>query len=400
MKRMIFIPLLCIFSLTCQKTAPNPEAESLLAQLKTAGDVIVAKKVAQDIPLDPHAPVWQEAQEVVISLVPQNAVSPATNVAQKRNLTLRALTHENELGLLLTWEDTTNDMTVLENQAFADAVAVAFPVNYGEGNKLPYIGMGNVGRPVNIWHWKAAWQTDVDKGFTGVDTVSKGQVPTVAPVENSAGLQAGSPLSQRKRTSSVENLLAEGFGTLTSTNDGKLVGKGVWKEGYWHVVIKSLRHSSDQAVNLGTSGLVPITFAVWDGAQAERNGMKGITHWHFLHFADEDVSLPYLQSLLMKPKLKADALRGKQLFSDLGCAACHHVPGAPPATNVGPDLTYSGAIHRSEYLLESIKEPNAVIVPAPGYYTPTSGLSTMPSYEGTLDEGQYNDLVEYLKGLK
>ena len=41
--------------------------------------------------------------------------------------------------------------------------------------------------------------------------------------------------------------------------------------------------------------------------------------------------------------VSAEAARGAQLFSEVGCAACHRIAGTPAQGLAGPDLTYVGA---------------------------------------------------------
>ncbi len=401
--RMLFNIVLLFslfFAASCGKPSLSPEAKELLSQLKPGGDLIVAGKIKGEVPLDPFNEAWQESAEIVIPLVPQNAVAPRTTSSKRSKLSVRALHNGKELGLLLVWNDSTNDTNEGEAKRFRDAIAVGVPMNYGEGVSLPYIGMGNKEHPVNIWHWKASWQMDIDQGFQGVAEDNAGMVPNITPVGYLPGRLAGSPLSQEKKESPVENLLAEGFGSLTSMPAKELAGKGVWKDGRWQVVIKRPRSADGDAVNINRGGLFPITFAIWDGSVAERNGMKGITRWRFLHFAEEDVPLPFLRSLIVNPLAEANTKRGKELTMKLGCVQCHNLPGRRAVKDVGPDLSLAGAIHRPKYLLESIKSPNAVIVPAPGYYEPTSWTSTMPSYEGALQEQDYKDMAKYLTTLQ
>lgn len=383
-----------------QKPAQNPQTQKQLSALAAGGDLIVAKKTDQDIPLNPFSSLWQQAKEAKIPLVPQTAVKPRTPVSQNRELTVRVLYNDKDVGILLEWVDSERNETMAGVDSFADAAAVAFPMKYGAGQALPYIGMGHKGNPINIWHWKASWQADIDKGFQGVDETAKGQVPTVATTQNFSGEQAGSPLAKKKHKGPVENLLAEGFGTLTSTGEDALEGKGVFQDGRWHVVIKRRLGGSAESVALDRGGLVPVTFAVWDGAKKERNGMKGITRWRFLRFEKRDLAETYLNGLIIHKIPGADAARGEKLVKEAGCFQCHQFPGFPTASQVGPDLTYAGAIHRPEYLMESIKDPNAVVVPAPGYFNPKTGLSTMPSYTDVLEDEHYKDIVEYLRTLK
>jgi hypothetical protein len=97
-----------------------------------------------------------------------------------------------------------------------------------------------------------------------------------------------------------------------------------------------------------------------------------------------------------------DPAQGKQLFATLECYACHEVTGAgfPPKANdkSGPNLTRMGGHHPAEYFAESILDPNAVIIEAPGFYG-KDGRSTMPSYNDSLTLEQWIHLVAYLKSL-
>jgi L-cysteine S-thiosulfotransferase len=98
-----------------------------------------------------------------------------------------------------------------------------------------------------------------------------------------------------------------------------------------------------------------------------------------------------------------DAAAGRQAFVDLKCYACHAIKGEqfplkPGETaTAGPELTGMGGHHPAEYLAESIVNPSAVLVEAPGYIG-GDGRSIMPTYpEMTL--AQLINLVTYLKGL-
>jgi len=94
-----------------------------------------------------------------------------------------------------------------------------------------------------------------------------------------------------------------------------------------------------------------------------------------------------------------DAARGRAVFVKLKCFTCHTVRGenVPAPSRPGPDLTDAGNRHPG-YLVESIMNPNAMIVDGPGY-TDDRGLSIMPDYRDNLTVGELIDLVAYLKTL-
>src|SRR5262245_50957935 len=93
---------------------------------------------------------------------------------------------------------------------------------------------------------------------------------------------------------------------------------------------------------------------------------------------------------------------GQRTFVELGCSSCHltHSDGASDASDAerkGPDLTTMGSHHPPEYFLESILNPDAVLVEGPGYIG-DDGRSTMPAYPD-LTITQLADLVAYLGTL-
>lgn len=100
---------------------------------------------------------------------------------------------------------------------------------------------------------------------------------------------------------------------------------------------------------------------------------------------------------LMSPPA-GDATRGREVFARLACFACHKIAGEkfPPSSGLGPDLTGAGGHHPAGYLLESIINPNAVVVEGRGYTDP-DGKSIMPDYSARLSVSELIDLVAYLK---
>jgi putative copper export protein/mono/diheme cytochrome c family protein len=97
---------------------------------------------------------------------------------------------------------------------------------------------------------------------------------------------------------------------------------------------------------------------------------------------------------------QGDAAKGREVFARLECYTCHAVAGEkfPRPSKVGPALSDVGHHHPPGYLLESVINPNAVIVEAPGYTGP-DGRSIMPDYRDSLSTRELIDLIAYLKSL-
>jgi hypothetical protein len=96
---------------------------------------------------------------------------------------------------------------------------------------------------------------------------------------------------------------------------------------------------------------------------------------------------------------------GREVFAKLECYKCHVIKGeqfphaAKGPGDAGPDLTGMGGHHPPEYFLESILNPNAVIITGPGHTGP-DGLSIMPDYRESLSVDELIDLVAYMTSLR
>jgi DMSO reductase family type II enzyme heme b subunit len=87
------------------------------------------------------------------------------------------------------------------------------------------------------------------------------------------------------RRSPVESLNATGVGTITSQPPEAQVvkGEGRWTGGKWRVVmVRSLKTGSPRDAQLEPGQTTAVAFAVWDGAQRDRDGQKAVSVWQKL----------------------------------------------------------------------------------------------------------------------
>ena len=92
------------------------------------------------------------------------------------------------------------------------------------------------------------------------------------------------------------------------------------------------------------------------------------------------------------PKAEAaNPANGKTVFAGNGCGSCHTLKDAGAAGKIGPDLDEGLKGKDTEFIKESITDPNAEI--ASGFQP-----NVMPqSYGSQLTSQQLNDLVAYLQ---
>jgi len=248
--------------------------------------IVVAFTTAK-VPLDPAVAdaVFQQAEARTIPLVAQNLIRPFGGGTAKE-IRFRALHDGKMIYAELSWTDATSDRTPLRQTAFTDAVALQFPLHLGPPLASPF--MGDRTRPVNIWQWKASWQDEVTRGRDlkvaypnmFVDYYYDVHLAKTARDREgfNAGAAAGNLVSQARRASAVEDLVAWGFGTITSQPHQDVIGFGAWKGGRWTVVMTRPLATPDEAdVQFAPGGRTMVNFAVWDGRHSQRNGQKSVT---------------------------------------------------------------------------------------------------------------------------
>lgn len=253
--------------------------------------ILNAALVQGDLPLaDPDSKLWRKGDDQRVPLLAQKIALPWLAQPTIKDFTVRALYNGKQLGFLLEWTD--DRVHELENIVnFRDAVAAMLPLN--PAGDLPPVFMGMQGRPVYILQWKASWQKDQDQGFQDTEKSFPNMYNDVYPGHPTLeqlglkgdvvkqfypGLYANNPLSRQTRASPVEELLAEGFSTLTSLPEQRAMGRGVYAKGRWKVAMGVPAEGANlPALKAGQSS--PAAFAIWDGGKQQRGGRKHYANW-------------------------------------------------------------------------------------------------------------------------
>ncbi len=190
--------------------------------------------------LDPAGAPWRRvaADEVTLTPTPiEQQPSEYVRVAwQERpygrlaGVQVQALHNGDKIFFRLSWEDPSQDDRIADTNQFADAAAVLFPI----APDAPVAGMGLPGKPVNAWLWRPDW---------------------AAP----------------------RNVAIEGVGSTQRRDDPSLAAGAVHQDGRWQVVISrsfALNGSPGGSISLAPGGASRVAFAVWQGSNQERAGIK------------------------------------------------------------------------------------------------------------------------------
>ena len=193
--------------------------------------------------LDPSSQVWRKARSATVVLSPTPVEMQPTEYVRASwkgrpyggasSMQVTTLHNGQEIFFRLQWADESPDGKIADINQFPDAAAVLFPLV----EDAPLIGMGTKGKPVNAWFWRADWERP-------------------------------------------KNVAAEGMGTTQRRDDPALAATGRHARGHWDVVVS--RALNGRGSPAGTVSLTPgmagkVAFAVWQGGNQERAGIKAFS---------------------------------------------------------------------------------------------------------------------------
>ncbi len=231
--------------------------------VSSEGMIIRSHYVQGEIPKEPEDPAWEKIPPMTLPLSGQVFTRPVWPEPTVRALVVRSVHDGKQISFFFEWHDNTkNDK--LTPGTFRDGLAVGLPL----GDAPAFFCMGQLDHYINIWHWKADWQSDVDRRAARAEQKGRRGVRRFEVIP--------------RRASSVEDLIGGGFSTLTSKRDqGRIKGQARWHRGVWQVVMTRELESEgkENEARLEPGRLQAVAFAVWNGENRERNGQKAVAPW-------------------------------------------------------------------------------------------------------------------------
>lgn len=201
----------------------------------------VKVKAGNDDLLKPEATFWRQVVAEKVALMPTplamvQELSPFLAISQKHGaahgLQVQVVHNGEMLAVRLNWASAKTDK-VVDLNGFVDGVAVMFPTSAGSSA----VTMGDSGKPVNAWYWKADQKVPFEVLAEGFRSV------------------------QRQKDNAGSDLAA------VASHDGK----------GWTVVFRRSLGARNGLVRFASKQMSGIAFAVWSGANAERSGRKAFS---------------------------------------------------------------------------------------------------------------------------
>ena len=159
----------------------------------------------------------------------------AKQIGKIKNLLVQAAHNGTDVFFRLSWEDASQNTAITDNNVFPDGCGILIPLNGGDP---PIDEMGSKDVPVNAWFWRADFK-DVPR-----------------------------------------NTIAHGLGSTVFSKKCPIQAKSLWGQNAWAVVFAralAVPEQKEEAVQLAPGGAVKIGFAVWEGSNGERAGVKSFS---------------------------------------------------------------------------------------------------------------------------
>jgi hypothetical protein len=271
-----FVAALALTTISCGKS--KPPAPAPLKEL-------VIKRVQVDLTTpDPAAAFWNDVPAGVVTLMAQPMIAPRPEKTTTESVLVQAVHDGTRVAFRLRWKDT-EISEAGKLGAFSDAFALEFPAKEGPP---PPVMMGAKGMPVHLFHWRAQYQRDHEKGKPAMEQLYPHMSIDMYPHEYktadagskehaeqySPGVAEGNPQSYAK--AGVDEIVAEGFSTSSVQQGNGSVGRGEWANGEWTlVIVRLLAIEGGSTLKAGTPG--NIAFAAWQGGQGEVGSRKCVT---------------------------------------------------------------------------------------------------------------------------
>jgi len=200
--------------------------------------------------LDPLTPEWSRiaAEPLKMAATPLanqpseyiKASRDEKQIGKVRSLDVQAAHNGSDIFFRLTWEDATQDVQITDTTMFTDGCGILIPLHATAvgGADPPIDEMGSKDAPVNAWFWRADFK-DVPR-----------------------------------------NTIAHGLGSTQFTERCAVRTKSAWGAGTWTVVFTrplAVPDQQEETVQLAAGASVKIGFAVWEGSNGERAGVKSFS---------------------------------------------------------------------------------------------------------------------------
>lgn len=261
--------------------------------------VIEGLEVANNLPTSVDDKAWQKAPASTFRLVPNIIKGERLFTPLNDTITARVLYNEREIAFLLEVDDRTESRpggAITEQfpngdeTMFSDAIAIQFPQEGAYATApvdKPLYRHGDPRHHTTIWYWNAGSVEPAVEPRTvlleGSGPDNKLLVREPSTLDKEPSVLDKEPSAQDKEPSALDKEPSAPDKEPSAANN--LMAQGKWQHGRWRVLMKrprNLHDKRDQDLRFTEGQFIPVSFANWDGNNAEVGSRHTLTTWYWL----------------------------------------------------------------------------------------------------------------------
>ncbi len=208
---------------------------------------IICKKVAsatQNL-LDCKSNIWQAGQKTIETTATPLANQPSPyikgvydeeKIGAVKKFAVKCVHNSQSICFYFEWPSSKPNMQIQDIHVFPDGIAVLFP--FKDIEQTPIKEMGTQDYPTNAWYWRPDFE----------------EIP--------------------------KNQISHGLSTSLYTEKTSLKSDSAWAAGKWQVVMcrpLQANRKGEETIDLQPGGKIGVGFAVWEGSNGERGGIKAFS---------------------------------------------------------------------------------------------------------------------------
>ncbi len=214
---------------------------SLSSGKPALGEVLRAQGLEGELPASPEDPAWKRVKATGFPLFGQIMEEPRQFEASIDFLSARGLYNQEELALLLEWDDPIRDPQ--PEQKAPDSVQIQTPLRLypeSQAGERPYFLVGDSSHPVNLWRWDS-------------------------------------------KTDKALSLKSTGLSSTKTPLPGVFVSSSAYSEGRWRLLVRrKIKLAGEEGLSLTPGVFVPIAFSAWDASSGDAGSKRSVSSWYYL----------------------------------------------------------------------------------------------------------------------
>ncbi len=286
-------------------------------------NILEALPLEGELPSTPDDNAWGNASEIDVWLTGNVLIKPRWQNINIDMVKVKAIFNDKEIVFRLEWNDRfpntihegydelhqldksrPGDKGNLQTyvpiyseeykpKKYRDAVLLQFPKKLLRGSEKPHFLNGDNSHAVNMWMWRADYDSVKAEIADAVPKDSK--LKTIEKyVTDNSGVEKTGP--------AVIEMNAKGFKkpfTIQPEASQAITSKAVFNDGKWTLVMKRALTTDDKNdIQFARGEFIPLAVNAWDGWNHDIGMMKSISSWYFVYLDKPTPAKVYVITLV------------------------------------------------------------------------------------------------------